>query len=1370
MAITQEQLDENRHELLDLSARNRLLSLPVDSTQARLVHLHDERSADLLRMLVVERKAFTFVPQKTGRPSSGAPVVPLGQEGGALPQPEGDLDPETGKSRRHTDTRLQTTLGSETLQSRLLGLYRDARTLVEEQGVNTLYLALGQLKWFEAEKPEEARFAPLILIPVELVRAAAGDRFKLRAREEDVQENLSLEAKLRVDLDLQLPPFPEPEDLAAGAYLQAVAEAVRTRPNWEVKPDAITLGLFSFEKFLMYRDLDATLWPRREALLGHPLVASLLGSGFPPETPPFPDDPDLDALIPAEKLDHIVDADASQTFAIEAVRRGRNLVIQGPPGTGKSQSITNLIATAVLDGKTVLFVAQKMAALEVVKRRLEREGLGSLCLELHSEKCQRRAVLQEIATAWRRPPPPPPAADAEGALTRLEAGRRRLNLHAVLLHRPRGPGGLAPFTVIGRLCALADIAPHVAELTLEGAERWTVEERRARREALEALLTRLARVGTPAENPWRGVRREALQAVDRAPLAARITRTGTLLEQAAGLAAETAPLLHLPSPANLAQAEQLARAAGHLAAAPHLDARALREPSWAHRTAELRTLVVQGTALAAAKARLEQQVTAAAWDLDFRAEREVFATHGDSWLRRLTGTYRRAAATVSSVLRGPLPPTPAERLALLDALIAGQRARAALAAGDALGRTAFGSAWSGEASAWAELEGIIAWVEGFRAAGLEDSYRQVFGALEDPAGLAAPAARLAAAVAAAEAALVALASELNLDHPSAFQTKDHRGTDLSVLRPRLATWAKRSDELPDWIQYHLQSRAVQRAGLGGLHGLLESGALAPSQAANALEYLHLSAVFREMTRELPELGEFDGTLHSQLIAEFRSLDTQRLGLAKQRILAGHQARLPAWDGVVGATGVLKGEIERKRGHRSVRRLLRDAGTVVQAIKPVLMMSPLSVARHLEPGSVEFDLLVIDEASQVEPVDALGAIARCRQMVVVGDSRQLPPGRFFELGAGNVPEPGEEALTDATAPRDVESVLGLCLARGLAERMLRWHYRSRHQSLIAVSNQEFYRNQLIIPPSPWREAPLLGVKFHAVQGGVFDWGGTSVNAVETQVVARAVMLHARQRPGESLGVATFGLRQQQAILDALEVLRREQPEAESFFADHKTEPFFVKNLENVQGDERDVIYISVGYAPNAQGRMLMSFGPLGAEGGERRLNVLITRAKLRCEVFSSITAADLDLSRAKGKGVSAFRQFLDFAATGQLASAAALRPATTPEILHAARRALEARGHRVELQVGSAGVFVDLAVADPNQRGHYRLGIEFDGPDYAGSSFARGRDRLRQSALEAQGWSIHRIWSADWLQHPGRQIEEIEAALRRVAPEAEIPAR
>ena len=1369
MPIPQDLLDTNRRELLDLSTTNRLLAIPVTSATARLIHLRDERSEEVFRLLVAEHKALSFLPAPSAalKQATQGLVEIVADEEPSLTQPDDDIDPKTGKSRRHTDTRLQTALKSETLQTRLLHLYRDAQTLLEEQGVNTLYLALGQLKWFDPEEPGKARHAPLILVPVELVRAAAGDRFKLLARDEDVQENLSLEAKLRTDLNFQLPPFPDSDDLDPGAYLTAVEEVVKTRPTWEVKQHAITLGLFSFEKFLMYRDLDAANWPQPEVLLENPLLVNALERGFPHEALPFDEHADLDQLIPVEKLDHVVDADSSQTLAIELVRRGRNLVIQGPPGTGKSQSITNIIATAVLDGKRVLFVAQKLAALEVVKRRLEREGLGSLCLELHSEKCQKRAVLQEIATTWKRKQRQlVEPADLDERLARLDADRQRLNLYASALHTPLGPSGLAPFTVIGRLCALADVAPLVADLSFEGAERWTEAELRERRAVLDDLGPRLTQLGRPAAHPWFGVCREPVHSIDREPLAARIAQARDYLVSVTETSAETAARLRLPAPATLEQAKALGHMAAHVGAAPAMDPRALCEGVWAAGIDGLRALVAQGRTWAATNKELGALITPEAWSLDFKAERRVIAAHGDSLLRFLNTEYRRARNTLKGVLTGSLPSAHTALLALIDRLIVGQMAQAAITAGDNLGRSAFGTEWKGVHSDWRALESIVIWVDGFAGAGLEDSFRKTFSTLENPLATATAADRLIAVSAVTEAAIGKLSAELELDHALLFQSKDHRSATLRALLERTQTWLARMGDLLLWNHYHMQTRVAGRLGLGGLLARLESGAIAVGHEKAAFEYVHLCHVYRVMAKALPELGKFDGRLHNQLVEDFKTLDTERLKLAKYRVLAAQHSRLPPYDGVIGATGVLKGEIERKRGHRSVRRLLKEAGSVVQAIKPVLMMSPLSVARYLEPGAVEFDLLVIDEASQIEPVDALGAIARCKQIVVVGDSRQLPPTRFFQRATSDVPEPDDLGEPDATAARDVESILGLCRARGITEWMLRWHYRSRHQSLIAVSNQEFYQNQLHIVPSPWAEAPGLGVKFHAIEGGVFDRGGTSVNVVEAQAVARAVMEHARQRPNESLGVATFGLRQQMAILDELELLRRESPDTESFFNASGPENFFVKNLEQVQGDERDVLFISVSYARDRSGKMIMAFGPLGAEGGERRLNVLITRAKLRCEVFSSITSSDLDLTRAKGRGVAALKTYLDFAATGRLATAAVQRPTETPALLLAVQRALAAQGHKVELQVGTVGIFVDLAVHDPLEKGRYLIGIECDGPGYRSSRYARERDRLRLAVLRDQGWTIHRLWSGDWLQQKEQQLLDITASMERarsVAP-------
>ncbi|MGO7423191.1 DUF3320 domain-containing protein, partial [Rhizobium ruizarguesonis] len=353
--------------------------------------------------------------------------------------------------------------------------------------------------------------------------------------------------------------------------------------------------------------------------------------------------------------------------------------------------------------------------------------------------------------------------------------------------------------------------------------------------------------------------------------------------------------------------------------------------------------------------------------------------------------------------------------------------------------------------------------------------------------------------------------------------------------------------------------------------------------------------------------------------------------------------------------------------------------------------------------------------------------------------------------------------DGAQVSDIESILGLFSARGLPERMLRWHYRSRHQSLIAVSNSQFYDSKLFIIPSPYTAEAGMGLRFHHVPGGVFEDG---VNKVEAKVVAEAIIRHALHSPDLSLGVAAFSIKQRREIQDQLELLRRLNPQTEEFFHSHPSEPFFIKNLENVQGDERDVILISVAYAKNAQGFMGMRFGPLGSEGGERRLNVLISRAKRRCEVYASITDEDIDLERGKGKGVFAFKLFLHYARTGRLSMTQRTDRSMDSVFEEQVMAALQERGYQVHPQVGIAGFFIDLAVADEQVPGKYILGIECDGAAYHESRSARDRDRLRQAVLEDHGWNIYRIWSADWFQRPKAELERLVSAIERAKADAQ----
>jgi hypothetical protein len=381
----------------------------------------------------------------------------------------------------------------------------------------------------------------------------------------------------------------------------------------------------------------------------------------------------------------------------------------------------------------------------------------------------------------------------------------------------------------------------------------------------------------------------------------------------------------------------------------------------------------------------------------------------------------------------------------------------------------------------------------------------------------------------------------------------------------------------------------------------------------------------------PALQEFYGPRHDAIAAEFCTLEAKRRSTTSQIICGRHAEKMPR--GNYGAMNVIRSQVQLKRGHMPIRKLFKAAGETLQRIKPVLLMSPISVAQFLPPGSVEFDLLVIDEASQVRPEDALGLVARARQIVVVGDNKQLPPTSFFdriiadEEEQDDADEETNAALGGASKATDLESILALCEARGLNSAMLRWHYRSRHPSLIEVSNAEFYKH-LIMPPAPSAERSTEGLILTRV-AGAYDRGGKRINMIEAEAIADAVSRHAKMSPHLSLGIVTFSTPQRDAIGDILDFKRRTDEVLDAFLREGKAEDVFIKNLENVQGDERDVILISVGYGPRVAGARLdsMAFGPVSAEGGERRLNVLFTRARSRCEIFASFAAGDIDPDRA-----------------------------------------------------------------------------------------------------------------------------------------------
>ncbi len=1398
-------LEAARRDLLDLSGRNRLLNTPRRRTRTSRLDVVDELSEEVFRHLVAEGRAMSFLPsveppelasKETGEPEVDRPLEsqtppndpvdhpPIGintatlefessgaepdfrgddiPSDGPLAQPEEDeTEPEDdGPSPQHVDDRLQTELSSEQLQKRLLKLYYDARTFEEEQGVNLLFLAMGFLKWIDVERDNRERFAPMILVPVQLQRRSARSRFRVRYNEDEIATNLSLQEKMKVDCGITLPSVEDMDDFSPTAYFDAVQQVIAEQDGWEVRHNEMAIWFFSFSKFLMYRDLQPENWPADLPLDENPLVTTLLTDGFPTQRSLCGDDESIDNLLDPLRTIYVADADSSQAIAIEEVRRGANLVIQGPPGTGKSQTITNLIAAAVCDGKRVLFVAEKMAALDVVRRRLGTLGVGDACLELHSHKSSKRVVLRDLDETLRFGQPI--ARDIERHSAELRDVRDRLNAHADAMSSPLEPSGVAPFDAIGELSRLRNVisqakSPQAAsdstDVALPGCESWTPDDRRDRVELLTELAAHLETLGVPGEHPWRGVNRETILPTDLDRLLTAIPPLLASVKDLGDQATKLSAQLGMPGPVSAAEVQSLLQLTRRIQRAPQLDAEALASSVWTERRREIADLIEAGTTLVTARLQLSGVVADVGWQADVTGSRIAIAAHGRSWFRILNGSYRQAMTTLKGILSGPLPKSLDDRLAILDGVIAGQKALKTLEDDDRGPRVcaaAFGSVWRGDDSDWSHLSAIWQWDVDAEQSGLPIDHRAVVSRLADSRESVALCDHLESTLSETERQVDDLVLALQLDIPVAFDVASASEIPLDRLAARLSAWQDQREDLSHWTAFRLRWLKLEPVGLGPLAALVFDGRIGADLLVTHFHLAVYEALTREAFRQHSAFSEFNGTDHEQLISRFSRLDMDHMLLARREVAITHFDRLPRRAGNIGEVGVLRREIQKRRQHLPLRRLFAEAGRAVQAVKPVFMMSPTSIAQFLEPGEVEFDLLVFDEASQVPPVDALGAIARSSQIVVVGDSRQLPPTRFFQRAA----EDDDTTTADEFQAGHMESILTLCVAQNVPQRMLRWHYRSRHHSLIDVSNREFYNSRLWVIPSPETESEELGLRFRLVEDGEFDRGGSATNRNEARTVVDAVMEHAAKYPTRSLGVGTFSVSQRDAILDELEHRRRKNLEFESFFAGDRYEPFFVKNLENIQGDERDVIFISVGYAKDSEGKLTMNFGPLSNEGGERRLNVLITRSRSRCEVFSSIRSDEIDLSRTQAIGTQALKKLMETAESGVVGRHEISHNDEPAPLEEHIADMLTARGWQVHRRIGVTGLFVDLALVDPDRPGRYLLGIECDGHDYSSAQTARERDRLRFQVLLRQRWLLHRVWTIDWLQRPEEQLDAI----------------
>jgi very-short-patch-repair endonuclease len=1566
----EDRLSRWQRKLLDLSLRNNLLSFKSTKRAVRL----DAPEPGQLEDILAEGHALKLLP----RPDLMEGSDPRSQaiyEGRQL---------EDVRRERALDAlqRNEVFVGlmEDEMETRLVELYRTARTTLQEGGSNTLYLALGFLSWTrDASDPKRYR-APLILIPVTLDRRSVRSGFSLKLHDDEPRFNPTLIEMLRQDYDLRLDigDTEIPKDdrgLDIAGIWKKVSTAIRDVKGWEVVDDVV-LSTFSFAKYLMWKDLTE----RTEQLKENPVVRHLIET--PREHYPspiaFPNPKRLDSELPPQETFCPLPADSSQLVAVVAGSRGKDFVLIGPPGTGKSQTISNVIAQCLAENKRVLFVSEKMAALDVVYRRLKDVGLGEFCLELHSNKARKVEVLEQLKRSW----------DATGEIDpetwkseaqRLGRLRAELNRYVERLHQ-RHSNGLSAYEAIGRVVAGKDVPQlglswpsiHAHDVaTLEGlrevaelldinaqavGERsltssplahivhtewspgWQAslldaakhlvpasDDMDAAGRGLEAAiglptleLTRrmrgglaiLARILPQASGQdWRFALRPDAKAVSEA-----MQRGATLVATHRQLKGE------LPSPWTIRTIDSLRTAvqlvtrsrelysaltaawadalcselrtasemlakhkeyAGQLSlkygdGAERLDVQRLQrelesaeKAIWPFGWFKRRTLSKTLKAVAVSgdepdvSGDIRRLVKMKGLQTELAAKEELSARTGEVWQGmqsdlaaiRATLAYQGALAKchgrqawedvgLDAVSEGRCGNAMAENLARmrelrrLDAEVdrlsslgadtqqvwAGHKtdlsaAGVALTFQSALSAARDGKSWSddefgavedgrcGSAASvalrnmrelrrleqeldqlhdleaktgglWSGLRTKLDEVE--RATKFSTSIATAIGSMatttQELAAVKAPIERLLGDgnMLLDPAGPIASAGHAYLGAWTGFQAAVDRFSFASGLPPedkttlgdlapsalskRCKQVLEHSGKINAWCAWRKVRTQAIAVGLAPLVAAIEQGIVVTKTVRHVFDTDYSRWWLNGFVDGDEVLRTFVSAEHEKRIRDFKNLDDRFTDLTRAWVRAQLCADLPKQDSVSRNSewGLLRYEMQKKRNHLPLRELLSRTPTAITKLTPCLLMSPLSVAQYLSAEAAAFDVVVFDEASQIPVWDAVGAIARAKQVIMVGDPKQLPPTSFFDRA--------ESDADDADVEADLESILDECIGANLPTLNLSWHYRSRHESLIAFSNYRYYQGELVTFPSPVTEDKA--VSFHHVHDGQYEKGGARINKPEAKALVADLVARLRsptfKASGLTIGVVTFNSEQQRLIEDLLDEERRRDPGIEPYFMDSLLEPVFVKNLESVQGDERDIMYFSLTYGPSVGGTVSMNFGPMNKQGGERRLNVAITRARHELRVFSSLRPEQMDLSRTQAAGVRDLKHFMEFAERGARALGEAVAGSVgdfESPFEQAVAAALAELGWRLHSQVGVSAFRIDLGVVDDEAPGNYLAGVECDGATYHRSATARDRDKLREHVLRGLGWDIVRIWSTDWWVDAVGTAEKVDAQLR-----------
>lgn len=1198
-----------------------------------------------------------------------------------------------------------------------------------ERGINILYLALNFMVWEDIDNPKTPLKSPLLLIPVNLSYDKNLQKYYLRMVSDEVIVNPVLKAKLQLSYSLDLPEYDNDKDDNI-SYINKINRIIKMK-NWSLLNE-IYLGVFSFEKLTMYQDLKENENKMESSSLIRALYNGESGIIFNNE---FNGKDFFKNSLDVTSLHNVVDADSSQLEAIAKAKNGDSFVIQGPPGTGKSQTITNIISEMIYQGKRVLFVSEKLAALNIVYSNLKKAKLDDFIMKIHSDKENKKNFVYELYRSYKAAKYI--SSNREKKLEALLTNKEELDNYDKAIHRYIPKLEMDVYSLISKM--------YESKIHLDNYEdkkllSLTNNDLKARLDALHNFANYPTKVRDDYWNyAWYGFKGDKHNTLFEDNIIIKIKEYYYFVNTLKFFKDKINTFLDidLSTYNKIDKSLELLKTIKKM---PFIAKDIYRKERLNFYKKTLEIIYFHLKRCLETRAHIESLYYDDIYLLDIERLNNDFHNKYKTHFRFFNSSYRKDMKMIKMSLRNKDNKLNYESVKDLISKV-----------------YLFLSDKCVLDLAYQDLDFLKDNNLNFEKYSLEE-IKRVLDLLTDISN------NYDADINYLEKYDYSHYQELNKYIDIILNTMNDKDKherlynyfEVSIINfknglidevvPYVYNLIKHEGEVDDYSRFYLYMQEFEKLGILDFYKTAINNGVKKSESSDAFSYIFYKEHFKNIYLTSADLRGFDDDKLNNIHEAYKKLDTELFDLNQKEIKAELFKKVldksnkneASNRAIIKEFSLIEHEANKKRQIKPIRTLFKEASNAIRYIKPCLLMSPLSVATYLEYDENLFDVLIFDEASQIFPWDAIGSIARSKQIIVSGDSKQMPPSNFFQTS--NIVYDDEYLDEEEENINDYESILDLATAV-LPDSSLNWHYRSRNESLITFSNHHFYDDKLITFPSSLINNSDFGLDFEYVSNGTFI---NRINYEEGLKVVDMIYEHYKNHPERSLGVVAFSISQQQLIEDLLDVKRKIDDRYAPYFNQEIKEPFFIKNLETVQGDERDTIIFSIGYAKDNNGILKHNFGPLNRKGGERRLNVAITRAKYNVKVVSSIRGMDIDLSKTNSLGASLLKSYLEAAEKGvNITSSMTRENNITFALEEDIKKYIKSLNYDVDTKVGYSDYRIDLCVKHPKYN-NYVLAIECDGENYHKNKNTRDRERLRENILGRLGWKYHRIYSLDWL--------------------------